>query len=118
MDLPIDRETMVRILVDEYPSLREALADEETAGLTCPQLACFTRHVRAAIDAGDRLEVRRAFETARRFYLHGDGDVSNAIGVAFLEHLNLEDGRRPRAWARGLLPSPLAAALDGLTGRG
>ncbi len=44
----------------------------------------------------------------------GDDDVRNAIGVAFLEHLNFQDGKVRREWAFALLPAGLRAAAGSL----
>lgn len=73
------------------------------------------RHTQAAIDAGDRAEVRRCFRFAESAAMNGDAAVSNAIGVSYLEHLILTDGKVARRWALAELPPRLAEDLRSLS---
>ena len=110
--MSLDRQEMVRVLSEQYPAIRADLTEESWVGLTTLEIACFTRYTQHQIDTGDQAELRRCFETARQFLLYGDSDVSNAICVSFLEHLNFQDGRSRRSWAKSLLPVALAEALS------
>jgi len=48
--------------------------------------------------------VERTFEFVRRCWLGGDDEVQNALGVAFLEHLNFGNTKkRQRSWEFELL---------------
>ena len=97
------REQMVAILLAEFPSIEGDLLDETWADLLHPQMGCFARYTQERIDEGDRDAVRRCFELANRFLEEGTEELQNAVGVSFLEHLNLKDGKRTRAWARALM---------------
>jgi len=89
----------------EFPELSSELDDDE--GLFYLQVGSLARHTQAAIDDGDRAEVKRQFEFARKADLAGDAEVENALGVAYIEHLNFQDGKRHRSWAWDLLPESL-----------
>ena len=102
---------MVASLIRAYPAIREDLEEEAWAGLTTLEVSCFARYTQAQIDSGHRTEVTRCFETARELFLQGDADVSNAICVSYLEHLNFADGKAKRAWATAPLPDALRSKL-------
>ena len=68
----------------------------------------FLRFVQAAIDSGDRETTLKAFQFAERLLREGSSDLANAVTVSFLEHLNLQDGKKPRRWAQELMPMFLA----------
>ena len=56
----------------------------------------------------------RCFGVADRANRDGDDEVRNAIGLAFLAHLNFHDGKVQRAWAFALLPASLKEAAGSL----
>lgn len=63
-------------------------------------------YTQAVIDEENASEVKKCFDLAYRLFRDADADLKNALYVSYLEHLNLEDGRARRAWARRLM-SPL-----------
>jgi hypothetical protein len=69
----------------EFPELSSVLDDDPLFYL---QVGSLASHTQAAIDDGDRAEVRKHFEFVRKADLAGDSDVQNALGVSYLEHLN------------------------------
>ena len=91
----------------DFPELTDELNDEVWRGLLHLETACLTRFVQSAIDRGDRRDVARCFEFARRWWMAGDGVVQNALGVSFIEHLDFNDGKVLRSWAFDLLPLAL-----------
>lgn len=105
----MDAAEFMRRLREEFPDLREDLDQEDWTGLLYLEARAFARHAQQGIDEHDEVLVRRFFEFADCAARHGDDQVQNAIGVAFLEHLNLQDGKVPRAWAWELLTSRLQA---------
>lgn len=105
----MDAAEFMRRLRQEFPDLRDDLDQEGWAGLLYLETGSFARHAQHAIDEHDETLVRRCFEFADHAARHGDDQVQNAIGVAFLEHLNLQDGKVPRVWAWELLTSRLQA---------
>jgi len=45
----------------------------------------------------------------------GDEDVKNALYVSYLEHLEFQDGKRARAWAKAAMPPALHEAWQSVT---
>jgi hypothetical protein len=103
----IDSAHLVETLESAFPSIRADLHDETWDGLLHMQVAVFAEYTQAQIDAHDVRELRRCFEVARQFMLHGDPSVNNAMYVSYLEHLNLRDQKTKRAWALEEMPEPL-----------
>jgi hypothetical protein len=90
------------------PAISTDLREPSWVGLTTLEIACFARYTQLQIDAENRAELRRCFETARKFFIDGDADVRNAVAVSYVEALNFVDGRARRSWAIALLPAALA----------
>ena len=88
--------------------------DRAWAQCTTLEIACFARYTQLQIDKGNRAELNRCFETARKLLLYGDADVRNAVAVSYLEGLHFVDGRSKRSWALPLMPEPLAEVLSKL----
>lgn len=103
----ISRERLVEEIVEAFPSLESDIRDETWAGLLHLEVSSFSRYTQKQIDSGDRLELKRCFELARRFLLQGDDAVKNAMYVSYLEHLNLKDEKITRSWALSGMPEPL-----------
>jgi hypothetical protein len=110
----VDGEQFLERLRQEFPVLVEELDEESSRELLYVQLGAFARYVQRGIDAGAKAEVERCFAVADRANREGDVEVQNAIGVAFLEHLNFQDGKVRRAWAFALLPAGLKAVAGSL----
>lgn len=70
------------------------------------------RSVQRSIDAADRPAVAHAFETMRLAWRDGDHGVRNDVVISFLRHLDLADGKVPRAWARDLMPPMIRAPFE------
>jgi hypothetical protein len=100
----IDRHQLVETVVQHFPAIEADIRDETWAGLLHLEVSSFARYTQQQIDSGNREELKRCFELARRFLLEGDDDVKNAMGVSYLEHLNLRDQRKPRSWALDEMP--------------
>ena len=104
----------MRLLKAEFSELAHELDSPELAGLLHIQFGCLARLTRRAVDDGDRALVAKSLDFARRAALHGDDDVTNAVGVSFLEHLNFADGSIRRRWAFRLLSPSLREIADSL----
>ena len=103
----MDRQSFLSMLAVEFPELAPQLDNSDWQGLLHPQVAEFADFAQKSIDAGDRATVDRCFRLADLAASQGDDAVQNAIGVSFVEHLNLRDGRVRRGWAVPLLPEML-----------
>jgi hypothetical protein len=95
-----------------FPSLREDLNRQE--GLLHLEMDVFYRFAQAAIDDGNRETTLKAFQFAERILRHGNPDLVNAVTVSFLETLNLEDGKKARRWAKGLMPALVARQREAI----
>lgn len=104
----MDPSDFINAIRLEFPDLSDGLDDH--SGLFCMEMGQFAVSCRHAVDVGDRDLVKQYFEFARRAWMSGDNEVQNALGVAFIEHLNFVDGKVPRRWAFDLLPPVLQAA--------
>ncbi len=112
----LDRQQLVDTLIDAFPDIRDDITDDTWSGLVHLEVSCFTRYTQAQIDAENRSELRRCFELARQFMLHGDSIVVNAMHVSYLEHLNTANGRVRRSWALAAMPEPLLSAYTTIHG--
>jgi len=110
----VDGEQFLDHLRQEFPGLVEELDEETSQGLLYLQLGTFARYAQTAIDTGAKAEVERCFAITDRANREGDDDVQNAIGIAFLGHLNFQDGKVRREWAFALLPAGLKGAAASL----
>ena len=103
----IDRQQLVEAVVQHFPSIEADIRDETWVGLVHLEVSSFARYTQQQIDAGNRKELKRCFELARRFILEGTEDVKNAMGVSYVEHLNLRDQQTERSWALNEMPKPV-----------
>jgi hypothetical protein len=108
----VDRADVVAILLKEFPTLANELTDETWAGLVHLEVGCFSYYTQQQIESGSRAELARCYWAATKFLMDGDDAVRNAIYVSFLEHLNFEDGKRPRRWAKDAMPPRLRAGYE------
>lgn len=108
----IDRQQLVEIIVQHFPSIEKDVRDETWAGLVHLEVSSFARYTQQQIDSGDRKELRCCFELAKEFILEGTDDVKNAMGVSYAEHLNLRNERRQRSWALEEMPAVLRRVYE------
>jgi hypothetical protein len=92
----IDPAGFVQLVVAAYPELGSGLAEDD--GLETVQVGTFCEHTQAAIDRGDIDVVVTCFDIADRVVADGDDSMSNAIRVAFLEHLDFRGPHGKRAF--------------------
>lgn len=104
----IDRAAFVEALRLRFPSAHARIDPKIEGGLLHLEMGAFHQHLLDAIRAGDPGEVSRCFAFADELLQRGTADVTNAVAVSLLEHLQF-DGRRT-AWAKRLLTPALARA--------
>jgi hypothetical protein len=88
------RSIFLKELKETFPQLREAINAQY--GLLHLEVHVLTDFVQHAIADGDKEKVRLGFKIAERYYNGGNTDMSNAICVSFVEHLDLQ--KAPWAW--------------------
>jgi hypothetical protein len=108
----LDRSAFLREAKALFPALREDL--NRQYGLQHLEMHAFCDFVQELVDRRDETGTLKAFQFAERIAKTGNGDLVNALAVSFLEHLNLEDGKVPRSWAKALMPSGLARQYDAM----
>jgi hypothetical protein len=90
----LHRSVFLKELKETFPKLRDAINAQY--GLLNLEVHVFTDFVQHAIADGDKETVRLSFKIAERYYNGGNADMSNAICVSFVEHLDLQ--KAPWAW--------------------
>ena len=110
---PRERDRVHGIASNGISDLTDELDDPIWMGLLHVETRCFARYTQSAIDSADRVRVASCFEFARTAWLHGDGEVQNALGVSYIEHLNFVDGKAFRSWAFDQLPEVLREQARG-----
>ena len=96
------------------PEIAGFIGDPEVDGLHYLHFGELARVCQAAIDDSDRAFVKRCCAFVDEAARLGDDEVQNAVGVAFVEHLNLFDGKVPRQWAFEFLSPQLREAAFSL----
>jgi hypothetical protein len=106
----VNAAEFVEALREEFADMAGELDDEDWGDdPPYPQTFAFARFTRSAVDHGHRALVRRCFHVADQAAVRGDDELQNAIAVAYLEHLNFQDGKVHREWAFDLLTERLKA---------
>jgi hypothetical protein len=90
----LHRSIFLKELKEAFPQLRDAINAQY--GLLHLEVHAFTDFVQHAIADGDKETVRLSFMIAERYYNGSNADMSNAICVSFVEHLDLQ--KAPWAW--------------------
>ena len=97
---------------EQVPSLVESLRADQ--GLFYLQVGTFCRHIQVQIDGGAVKDLKLCLSLVERALRLGNSEVTNAIGVACLEHLNFNDGKCNRSWALQHLQPQSVFALKAL----
>lgn len=101
-------QDFVAAVVHEFPDLREDL--EEFGDLLHLQVGEFAAFTQAAKGRGDLVTYERCLTLVDRLFTAADAELSGALRVSYLEHLDFEGSRGPAAWQ--LVPPRLQAAWN------
>ncbi len=93
-----------------FPELRQSI--NEQYGLIHLEMHVFLDFVKDQIDSANRDKVSRAFQIVERHFMNGNSDLVSAIGVSFLEHLDLGLAKEKPSWALEIFPSSLRQAYE------
>jgi hypothetical protein len=88
------RSVFLKELKDSFPNLRSEINAQH--GLLHLEVGVFTSFVQRAITLGNAKDVASCFRLVEKYYMDGNDQLRNAIGVSFVEHLNL--GNAQWAW--------------------
>ena len=93
----LHRSLFLKELKDAFPVLRADIDAQH--GLLHLEMHVFANFAQRAIAAGNKKDVASCFKLAEKYCMDGNDDLQNAIGVSFVEHLDLRNAR----WAWELL---------------
>ena len=92
-----------RVLLEEFPQLRQEIEDSD--GLLHIEMGVFAEHTQRAKGQGDWPTYERCIKLADRMWANPDAVLLNALNVSYLEYLDFDGPRGPKAWS--LLTPPL-----------
>lgn len=104
------RQDFVAAVVHEFPDLRQDL--EGLGGLLHLQVGEFAAFTQAAKGRGDLVTYGRCLKLVDRLFAAADAELTGALRLSYLEHLEFEGSRGPAAWQ--LMPLRLQAAWNQL----
>lgn len=107
-----DNITTIEHIETVFPHLAEEMHDETWDGLLHPQIAVFSRWAQEIIDIGDQGSWKQVSKVFLTIWRECHPDVTNALNVSFLEHLNFNDGKKLRSWAYDSMPPQMQKAWD------
>jgi hypothetical protein len=90
----LHRSIFLKEVNDAFPGLRDEINSQH--GLLHLEVHVFADFVRRAITLESAKDVALCFKLAEKYYRDGDDRMKNAIGVSFVEHLDLHNA--PWAW--------------------
>jgi hypothetical protein len=96
------RSVFIKEVKEAFPELRDKI--NKQYGLLNFEMHAFLDFVQEQINVGNRENVIKAFQIVERHFKNGNGDLVNAIGVSFLEHLDLGLAKGSPSWAVDVLP--------------
>ena len=109
----LHRSEFLKELTSIFPQLTHEL--NQQLGLLHLEVHVFTRFVQSLIVTGDKSNLTKAFQIADKYLREGNGDITNALAVSFLEHLNFKDGKVSRSWAEEYLSASLKVEFVAIT---
>lgn len=93
---PYTHADFTRTLLTESPELREEV--ENLNGLLHLEMGAFARFTQRAKGRGDWDTCARSVRLADMLWRRPDPELYNALNVSYLEHLDFEGPRSPKAW--------------------
>jgi hypothetical protein len=97
-DVTYNAEDFSRMALAEFPELAEEF--EEWAELLHLKMGAFARITQGAKGEGDWEKYDRCVRLADELFGRTTPDLENALNVSYLEHLDFDGPRGPKAWAR------------------
>ncbi len=100
--MKLHRSIFLKELKERWPELISRLNDQ--GNLTHMEVSIFLEIVQYNIDTMNRKLVKECFVVLEKYLKNGSQELQQAIGVSFLEDLNLNDSKKTsRSWAFDLL---------------
>ncbi|HYT69937.1 MAG TPA: hypothetical protein VEK78_01065 [Gemmatimonadales bacterium] len=98
-------------VLTEFPQLSDDFEGDDD--LPYVQLGAFAKFTQAAKGRADWNTYERCVRITDRLFARASGDLENAFYVAYLEHLDFDGPRGPKAWS--LLTPELQSAWRRIT---
>jgi hypothetical protein len=86
-----------RMLLEQFPELREEIDDCD--GLLHIEMGVFAQHTQLAKGRADWDTYARCVQLADELWKRPEALLLNALNVSYLEHLDFEGPRGPKAWS-------------------
>ena len=107
-----DNSTTVEYIESRFPAISKDLHDGVIDGLLHPQMGEFSHMAQDAIDRLDEDLWREVTDVFLVLWRDCTPEVTNALNVSFLEHLQFNDGKKTRSWAYKVMPQPMRKAWN------
>lgn len=107
-----DHVKTIQLIEDRFPELSEELHDEICDNLLHPQIAVFSRFAQSVIDDANSELWNSVSQTFWEVWKDCTPEVTNALNVSFLEHLNFSDAKKKRSWAYVAMHPAMRKAWD------
>ncbi|MEP1069417.1 MAG: hypothetical protein ABJG99_11765 [Crocinitomicaceae bacterium] len=87
----INQKEFLKIIIDQFPEIKEEILDDDYDGLIHLQISVFARYTNNYIKIKRFDEVKRIFDFFEKVIDKVDPDTENALYVSFLEHIEFEN---------------------------
>jgi hypothetical protein len=104
----------IKLLIDQFPDIKDDIIDEDYEGLIHMQVGCLADYANKCIANGRLDEVRRVFDFFEKTVEKVDSKVENALYVSFLEHVDMDNASAHASAALKLLNRKYIPAYTGL----
>ncbi len=106
------RSVFLKDVKEAFPELRTELNSQY--GLLHCEMHTFHDYVQSLIAKEDKTKLIKAFMLLEHHFKNGNDKLVNAIGVSFLEHLDLGIAKGEPSWAYQYLPNSLREPYEQL----
>ena len=106
------RSEFLKDVKKAFPDLVEEINSEH--GLLHCEMHAFHRYVEENIKNNEKEKVIKSFQIIEHHFIYGNSSLTNAIGVSFLEHLDLGIAKGKPSWALEYFPKSLKSTYDEL----
>ena len=111
----LHRSLLLQELKETFPSITDDLNDQD--GLLHLEVSIFCEFAQKAIDSGEKSLTKKCFSIASKYYIAGNQDMKNAIGLSFAKDLNFSNSKKNyRSWACELLSNELQGINSDFSG--
>ncbi|MGZ3814024.1 MAG: DUF7674 family protein [Mucilaginibacter sp.] len=107
MNIKKDENAFLNDLIQEFPTIKEEVMDEDYLGLISLQLGCFRRFTQKAIDTDNLDLIKKCFLFVDENFDIVSAEIKSSLYISYLAKLNFS----PKSKVEGLLPLKLKKAI-------